>query len=119
VSVSRDWHVGNAVADGRLRRGWLLGHFFPDKWDVRRSDAVEVRWAERRAGDKRGSWVTGETRTTLLVLIDGHFRIALSVGVVELQRRGDYVVWGPGIDHDWWAVTDCVVVTVRWPSSGV
>src|SRR2546427_161524 len=33
-----------------------------------------------------------------------------------LERPGDYVVWGPGIDHIWQAEADSVVITVRWPS---
>lgn len=33
-----------------------------------------------------------------------------------LERQGDYVVWGPGIDHSWQAEADSVVVAIRWPS---
>jgi quercetin dioxygenase-like cupin family protein len=35
---------------------------------------------------------------------------------VPLTRPGDYVVWGPGVDHSWRAEQDAVVLTVRWPS---
>jgi hypothetical protein len=114
--VTADWRVGNAAVDGGCRRGWFLGHFFPDEHDVRHSDAVEVKWAQQGAGDERGCWVTHETRTTLLLLVEGHFRITFSRGAVELTKRGDYAVWGPGVDHTWRALTDSVVITVRWPS---
>jgi hypothetical protein len=33
-----------------------------------------------------------------------------------LEKEGDYVVWGPGIDHCWQAEKDSIVITVRWPS---
>jgi quercetin dioxygenase-like cupin family protein len=51
--------------------------------------------------------------------VSGEFRIDLTEGSFTLQRQGDYLVWGPGIDHSLEAVTDAVVVTVRWPSSVV
>ena len=35
---------------------------------------------------------------------------------VVLAERGDYVVWGPGVDHSWCAEEESVVLTVRWPS---
>jgi quercetin dioxygenase-like cupin family protein len=35
---------------------------------------------------------------------------------VLLERQGDYVVWGPGVDHSWRAEEESVVLTVRWPS---
>lgn len=114
--MTADWRFGNAAVDGRRRGGWLLGHFFPGGRDVRHTDAVEVKWAEKTAGDERERWVTHETRTTLLLLIEGHFRISFSGGVVELRKQGDYALWGPGVDHTWRAVTDSVVITVRWPS---
>lgn len=114
--MTADWRSGNADVDGRLTRGWLLGHFFPDEYDVRHTDAVEVKWAVQTAGDERDGWVTHEKRTTLLLLIEGRFRITFSRGAVELRNRGDYAVWGPGVEHTWRALTDSVVITVRWPS---
>ena len=68
------------------------------------------------AGDQRAEWVTGEERTTMLILVRGRFRLDLSVGSTTLDREGDYAVWGPGIDHSWQAEDDSVVITVRWPS---
>jgi quercetin dioxygenase-like cupin family protein len=58
----------------------------------------------------------GQQRTTLVLLVSGRHRVDLSTGVVVLQRPGDYVVWGPGIDHTWQTEEDSVVITVRWPS---
>jgi quercetin dioxygenase-like cupin family protein len=108
-------YVGNATQDGALDAGWLLGHF-KAPGDPRHSDAVEVKWGVHEAGEERAEWATGERRTALLVLISGRFRVRLRDRAVLLERQGDYVVWGPGVDHSWRADEASVVLTVRWPS---
>jgi hypothetical protein len=114
--MADNWHTGNAITDANGNRGWLLGHFMGEAGGVRASDAVEVKWGIHPAGQNRDTWTTGEERTTLLILIRGRFHLALSVGSVTLEDEGDYVVWGPGIDHSWQAEEDSTVITVRWPS---
>jgi quercetin dioxygenase-like cupin family protein len=114
--MADNWYVGNAVADGKDNRGWLLGHFLAGSNGVRASDAVEVKWGIHPAGDGRDSWQTDEQRTTILLLVEGRFRLELSAGTFVLEREGDYAVWGPGMDHSWHAEEDSVVITVRWPS---
>ncbi len=114
--MADNWHSGNAVDDGADYRGWLLGHFINPGDGVRQTDALEIKWGTHPAGDERREWVVHEERTTLLLLVRGRFRLDLSVGSVTLEREGDYVVWGPGIDHSWRAEADSVVLTVRWPS---
>lgn len=112
-----NWYVGNAEDDRRSNRGWILGHFIdPEKGAVRSTEALEIKWGVHPAGEQRADWVVHEQRTTLLLLVQGRFRVDLSVGSVTLARQGDYVVWGPGIDHSWQAEEDSVVVAVRWPS---
>lgn len=108
-------YVGNAAVDGATDAGWLLGHFKP-LGDVRHSTEVEVKWGVHPAGEARSAWATGELRTALLVLISGAFRIELRDRTVVLREPGDYVVWGRGVDHSWYAERDSVVLTVRWPS---
>jgi len=110
------WHVGNAVADGANTRGWILGHFLDETCGVRSTTAVEVKWAHHTAGTRRSTIVTGETRTTLLLLIEGRYRLDVSQGSALLTEPGDYVLWGPGVDHQWSAEHDSTIVTVRWPS---
>jgi hypothetical protein len=51
------------------------------------------------------------------LLVQGSFRIDLTETSVTLDKQGDYAAWGPGIDYSWEAITDAVVITVRWPSS--
>jgi hypothetical protein len=114
--VADNWYTGNATEDGDAYRGWLLGHFIDSTEGVRRTDALEVKWGVHPADQQRPEWTVDEPRSTLLLLVHGRFRLDLSVGSVVLQQEGDYVVWGPGIDHSWQAEADSVVVTIRWPS---
>ncbi|GAB3750795.1 signal peptidase I [Microlunatus parietis] len=113
--MTADWHTGNAN-DETATRGWLLGHFMEPAGSMRATGDLEVKWGVHPAGQSRPEWTTGEKRTTLLLLVSGTFRLDLPGDSVTLERQGDYVLWGAGTDHSWQAVTDAVVVTVRWPS---
>jgi quercetin dioxygenase-like cupin family protein len=115
--VSDSWHQGSAEEDGRETHGWIVGHFVNPAEGVRSSKNVEIKWATHPAGDKRAEWAADDQRATLVLLVSGNFRVDLTEGSVTLERQGDYLVWGPGIDHSWEAITDAVVVTVRWPSA--
>ncbi|MGH3728727.1 MAG: signal peptidase I [Micromonosporaceae bacterium] len=108
-------YVGNAAVDAAGDRDWLLGHFKPTG-DVRHSEDVEIKWGVHPRGDRRAAWVTGEKRTALLMLISGRFRVEFRDHDVDLASQGDYVVWGHGVDHSWYAEEESVVLTVRWPS---
>ncbi|SDZ45518.1 hypothetical protein SAMN05444365_11828 [Micromonospora pattaloongensis] len=108
-------YVGNAGVDAPLERGWLLGHFMPPA-SARHSTEVEIKWGVHPPGDRRAQWTSGERRTALLVLISGRFRVELPDRTVLLTEQGDYVIWGPGVDHSWYAEQQSVVLTVRWPS---
>jgi quercetin dioxygenase-like cupin family protein len=112
-----NWQHGNAAEDTAQTRGWLLGHFIDPAEGVRSTKDVEVKWATHPAGDKRPEWTADDRRTTLVLLVDGHFRVQLTEGSATLVRQGDYILWGPGIDHTWEALEDSIVLTVRWPSS--
>jgi quercetin dioxygenase-like cupin family protein len=114
--VGANWYSGNANDDAPQNRGWLLGHFMPPS-DVRSTKNVEVKWGVHPPGDKRAEWTQDDARTTLLLMVSGKFRIDLTEGSVVMERQGDYVTWGPGIDHSWEALDASVVITVRWPSA--
>jgi hypothetical protein len=114
--MADNWYAGNANDDGQRTRGWLLGHFLGEDGGIRTSDAVEVKWGIHPAGERRDAWAIDEQRTSLLLMVRGRFRLDLSVGSTTLEKEGDYVVWGPGIDHCWHAEKDSIVITVRWPS---
>jgi quercetin dioxygenase-like cupin family protein len=115
--VAGNWYVGHADDDAGRYRGWLLGHFVAAADGAPRStQAVEVKWGLHPAGQTRAEWTAGDQRTTMVLLVSGRFRLDLTVGSTTLQRQGDYVVWGPGIDHSWQAEQDSTVITIRWPS---
>lgn len=37
------------------------------------------------------------------MLVSGKWRQEMTVGTFILERPGDYIVWGPGIEHTWQA----------------
>ncbi|MFI8103693.1 signal peptidase I [Streptomyces sp. NPDC086023] len=115
IEATENVYVGNAGKDAPLDRGWLLGHF-KEPGDVRHSEDVEIKWGVHPRGEERAQWVRGEGRVALQVLISGRFRLELPGRSVVLAEQGDYVVWGRGVDHSWYAEEDSVVLTVRWPS---
>jgi quercetin dioxygenase-like cupin family protein len=117
--VPPTWYTGNAADDGSQNRGWLLGHFMDPSEGVRSTKDVEVKWGVHPAGEQRAAWTADDQRTTLVLLVSGRFRVELTEASVTMQRQGDYMVWGPGIDHSWQAEEDSVVITVRWPSDAV
>lgn len=108
-------YTGKAAPDAAVDRGWLLGHF-KEPGDPRHSEDVEIKWGVHPKGEERARWVRGEFRTALQVLISGRFRLEFPGRSVVLAEQGDYVVWGRGVDHSWYAEEDSVVLTVRWPS---
>ena len=112
--------VGNAQTDA-AQRGWFVGGFIDEKFGLRHSNDVEMRWAIHPAGDERAEWVTGETRTAICVLISGQvdftFRNQSGEQQVTLAKQGDFVMWGPGDDHTWRAPVDAVTMAVRWIAS--
>lgn len=115
--MSDNWSSGNAADDSADYRGWLVGHFIdPSHGAVRKTTNLEVKWGIHPAGQQRPEWTEGEDRSTLVILVSGKFRVDLSVKSVTLERQGDYLTWGPGIEHSWQAEDDSVVITVRWPS---
>lgn len=111
------WHAGNADDDGASTRGWIVGHFIDPSHGVRSSKDVEVKWANHPEGDERPEWTADDQRTTLVMLIGGHFRVETTDGTTTFTKPGDYAMWGPGVDHTWKALADSVVLTVRWPSA--
>lgn len=114
--MTANWSHGNAEEASADTRGWLIGHFIDPSEGVRSSKDVEVKWGTHPAGDKRPEWTSDDQRTTLVLLVQGNFRVDLTEGSSTMTRQGDYIMWSPGIDHTWEANEDSVVITVRWPS---
>jgi hypothetical protein len=113
--MSHNVHTGNVGLDSLDHDGWVVGTVLPD--GPNHSETTEIKWDVHRAGDSLDGWSTNEGRTTFVMLIRGRFEVELSTGVFPLRALGDYVVWGPGIDHTWRADEDSAVLTMRWRSS--
>jgi hypothetical protein len=92
ASMSLNWYSGNAAEDGRETRGWLLGHFIDPAKGLRSSNDVEVKWGIHPAGDGRPEWTADDQRTTLVLLVQGNFRVDLTEASITLARQSDYVV---------------------------
>ncbi|MCW2913375.1 MAG: hypothetical protein JWN52_1443 [Actinomycetia bacterium] len=115
--MANNWSSGNANDVANQYRGWLLGHFVDSEiHGIRSTGDLEVKWGIHPEGQCRSEWTSDDQRTTITILVSGRFRLDLAVGTTLLARQGDYVIWGPGIDHSWQAETDSVIITVRWPS---
>lgn len=112
--------VGNAEESGvTSHRGWFVGDFLLDGPTLRRESPVAVKWAVHEAGEQRSEPGESDSETSLAVLVSGSFQLSFPSEVpaqVVLSKRGDYVLYGPGVRHLWRALDDSVVLTVRWQS---
>lgn len=107
---------GNADQAGARNSEWITGEFYPEQIGLR-SAPVEIKWSHRPAGWRRG-WSGHADGTSMTLIVSGSMRLEFdgaAEGEVTLSRPGDYVMWCPGARHDCEALTDCTVITVRWP----
>ena len=112
---------GNAAADELstdFASGWFIGQFVPADFGLRSTKDLEVKWGRHASGDRKQTTGTNTKSTTLTLLVSGRFMMWLGEieAPVTLETPGDYVIFAPGVRHQWMALTDAVVVTVRWPS---
>lgn len=99
-------------------RGWFIGNFLnPTTAGPRFTNNIEVKWSTHPAGDHRPNIAPGADTMTLTILIEGSFEQIFpgnDPGTVRMQRSGDFVLYGPDIAHTWRALSDSVMLTVRW-----
>jgi quercetin dioxygenase-like cupin family protein len=117
--VNKSFYVGNANDDADQYRGWLLGSFVDTATHsaIRKTDAIEIKWGIHPKGDQRPEWAVDDSQVTILLLVSGRFRLDLTTASITLDTQGDYVVWGPGLNHSWQAEDDSVVITIRWEAA--
>lgn len=115
------WYRGHADVDADENRSWLVGHFKnPD--DLRYDDDVEIKVSRHPAGETRDGWAVGEVRRTFVMVIAGRWELEFAEEAgdrqetVTLDGPGAYAMWGQDVAHRWRALTDAMVITVRWPS---
>jgi hypothetical protein len=107
---------GNVNLDGASHRGWFIGHFLENTCGLRATSAVEVKWGVYSAGEERPSWGLSEQATTLCILVRGRVQMIFPRKAYLLSQEGDYLIWTPGIPHQWQVLEETCILTVRWPS---
>jgi hypothetical protein len=115
------WHVGNAEMDSVASSGWFLGQFVPPELGLRHQTDLELKWGIHKQGERRpGGHQANGAATTISILITGIFRTIFhdqgKQQDILLSKSGDYIVFGPDLVHGWEAVSDAVVLSVRFPS---
>ena len=113
--MSAGWQGGNAVADGADDWGWFIGYFMEGREPSRATNDLEIKWSNHQRGDARSNWSSNRAHSICL-LVKGEMFLQFRDGAVTLSIPGDYVLWGPGVEHSWQSKADTTVVTVRWPS---
>jgi hypothetical protein len=99
-------------------RGWFVGSFLDPEAGLRESSDLEVKWCRHAEGEKRPTLSTLGA-TSIAILVQGAFQFKFpgeEPDRVVLQKQGDYVLYGRGVTHSWTALTDSIVITIRWPS---
>jgi len=104
---------GNAT-DIKDYQGWFIGHFIP-KNSPMNTNHLEVKWGTAKTGWVRKEWALAVEQQSISILISGECVTIFPDEEVEMKRSGDYVLW-QNIPHSFRAITDCTVLTIRWPS---
>lgn len=123
---------GNAKTDGREFRFWFIGKiekwcsdngipFDKDKYGIRNTDEIEIKWGIYKKGDERDVWASCSGRTAMSILVRGdftfHFREVQDHSKsrdVRLKDEGDYVIWREDVEHSWTMFKDSEILTLRW-----
>jgi len=122
MSPRMRYYQGHAAADGIGGTGWFLGQFVPEALGLRHQTHVELKWGVHPRGECRPNGMEANgVATSVSILLQGemHLTFAIDGGGVSdvfLRRAGDYVVFGPDAVHGWTALSDAIVLTVRFPS---
>ena len=124
---------GNAAVQGAPHNGWFVGDF--TQWlgergappsalasvGLRDTRVLEVKWGIHPAGQPRPEgWAKRTAAVGVSVLVSGEFVVVFRESAdspereVPLREQGDFVVWGPAVEHRWYAVQDSIILTVRW-----
>ncbi len=114
---------GHALVDGEGFRGWMMGAFHPPESPLH-DPHQEVKFDSVRKGvcRPRNEASADSKNRTLQILVEGHIRTTFPATaergeyVAELSAPGHYALWESGVLHFWEALTDSVVITIRWPA---
>lgn len=125
---------GNAKHDGKAFRFWIVGQiegwckennipFDKEKYGLRNSGDIEVKWGIYKKGDVRDTWASCSDKTAMSILIRGDFTFIFRMTdnhdkykEVRLKSQGDYVIWREDVEHAWRMDEDSEILTLRWMS---
>lgn len=123
--------IGNAwyVYPGSVKNGWFVGHTATSPLrlmtEATAANSIAVKWYEHDHDEPenlgKGKPVSTGRSISLLVNDGGRFQVKFwkeanpaEVFTVLLTSPGDYVIWGPGFQHEWRCLAKATVLTVRW-----
>ena len=109
--------TGNFNAESQAHRGWFIGHFMEPGSPFYNQD-FEIKWGRHKKGEHRDTVSHGREVNSLAILVYGKELVKIpSLGKeILMEKEGDYLFIGEGIDHTWEMLEDTLVLTVRWPS---
>lgn len=125
---------GNAEDIDTNETGWMIG--FSD-WSIEEphnlrhmpvgtsSNAICLKWFNHAKGDPNGQDKPLSVGRTMSMLVSerSEFRLEFSVDprfpaegtqAHTLKRKGDFVIWGPGIYHRAYGLKSATIMTIRW-----
>jgi hypothetical protein len=121
---------GNAwyVCDETPKNGWIIGHTASSPLRLMGQDVsanrLAVKWYEHDPDEPealgRGKPLSEGRSISILTNAGGRFQVKFWKGnpaeclTVLLTNQGDFVVWGPGINHEWRCLARATIMTVRW-----
>mmetsp|Transcript_2522 Transcript_2522/g.4351 ORF Transcript_2522/g.4351 Transcript_2522/m.4351 type:complete len:187 (-) Transcript_2522:1376-1936(-) len=111
-------YYGNAHLDGMTHGNWFMGHFLAgdEVSPLRTSKEIELKFSDNPSGKVNGNVAVNQYGHSMGFLISGRHRYEFPSESVTLEKLGDYVIWGPGVEHTWVAESHSVVLSIRWPS---
>lgn len=124
MGTESQFYVGNATVNSVGGTAWFLGQFVPETLGLRHQTAVELKWGVHPRGERRpGGAQANGVATTVSVLVRGAMQVTFETDgrthQVTLRNEGDYVIFGPELVHGWEALSNSVIMSVRFPSVDV
>ncbi len=85
------WAAGTAATPptARTHADGYSANFVDPSVGKRSTKNLEVKWGIHPAGEQRAEWVTGDQRTTLVLLVQVYFHVKFREGDAALAKQGD------------------------------
>ena len=124
VEFGSAWHV----YPGPEKNGWLVGfsatsalRFMPKE---AKASEIAIKWYEHDPAESermgKNKPISQGRSISILVNEGGRFEVRFWKDnpddplVVLLTKSSDFVIWGPGVNHEWRCLAPATILTVRW-----